>query len=101
MYILGNGCQFRNTEQILRDYFPVEQLQNNEQEKEEKVTYDLEITSFDAPMPMDFLSPHIMGVVTKKPTNNNNNDYNYTRRKLGNGRVSPCAHSYNHTFFWQ
>ena len=55
LYILADGCQFSDTEKVLKNAFSEDQ-------------FDLEITRFDAPLPqfMAFLRPHIMGVATKK-----------------------------------
>jgi len=55
LHILADGCQFGDTEKVLKDAFSEDQ-------------FDLEITRFEAPVPkfLAFIRPHIMGVATKK-----------------------------------
>lgn len=50
--ILGNGCKFLETEKLIRDEFGDR--------------FDINVTRFDAPIPINFLKPHVMGVATKK-----------------------------------
>lgn len=57
LFIVANGCKFRNTGEIITNHF-----------KQHNDRYDLDYIHFDAPMPffMKFLTPHIMGIATKK-----------------------------------
>lgn len=57
MYILGNGCKFLNTANIVKEYFG----------KDDR--YTINITEFQAPGVPPFLTPHILGVVNKKAIN--------------------------------
>eukprot|EP00565_Helicotheca_tamesis_P006296 CAMPEP_0185725096 /NCGR_PEP_ID=MMETSP1171-20130828/1425_1 /TAXON_ID=374046 /ORGANISM="Helicotheca tamensis, Strain CCMP826" /LENGTH=282 /DNA_ID=CAMNT_0028393125 /DNA_START=49 /DNA_END=897 /DNA_ORIENTATION=- len=53
-YIVGDGCRFQDTEEILRRKFASQ--------------FDIDVTTFDAPMPLflSFVKPHIMGLAIKK-----------------------------------
>ena len=54
LYIVGNGCKFKNTGHLIREHLGDR--------------FHIELTAFDAqvPMPLYFITPHIKGFAIKK-----------------------------------
>lgn len=50
--MLGDGCEFRDIASALRSGFGA--------------TMDLQIESFEAPIPLFFVKPHVKGVAVKR-----------------------------------